>query len=284
MLGETNFGILSTTSILKKLVGGDVIGFEKKGKDPFDDYNYAKIIIATNSLPTSDDSSDGFMRRWHIIDFPNEFPEGKDIISTIPTIEYNNLSRKIFNILRRLLDNGCFTNQGDINTRKHKYMMASNPLPLFINKYCEKGTGLFESYSKMYTEYVKYLQTHKKRKVKTREFKGSLENEGYYVDKTSIKINNEFKSGYWIMGLKLCDNCDNYDTFPTPKYIGDSNSKNTHNCHNCHKQDVLTEKCYLPCTICGLYKEDVKYNLQSKPVCSDCNICTQMNTTEEKVS
>jgi len=67
--GRNKFWILTTTSILKKLVGGDVIGFEKKGKDPFDEYNYAKIIIASNSLPSTEDTSDGFMRRWHIIVF-----------------------------------------------------------------------------------------------------------------------------------------------------------------------------------------------------------------------
>jgi len=30
-----------------------------------------------------------------IIDFPNNFPEGVDILSTIPEIEYNNLVRKL---------------------------------------------------------------------------------------------------------------------------------------------------------------------------------------------
>jgi P4 family phage/plasmid primase-like protien len=186
MMGETNFGILSTTSILKKLVGGDIIGFEKKGKDPFDDYNYAKIIIGSNSLPTSEDMSDGFLRRWHIIDFPNEYPEGKDIVSTIPEIEYNNMARKVCEILPKLIDKGCFTNQGSIDVRKHKYMMASNPLPIFIEKYCIKDVSFYESYNKLYTEYVMYLFAHKKRKVKNKEFRGVLENEGLYVEKTTL--------------------------------------------------------------------------------------------------
>jgi putative DNA primase/helicase len=72
-LRETNFNLLTSTNLLKRLVGGDLIGFEKKGKDPFDDYNYAKIMINSNSMPMSQDESDGFYRRWLIIDFPNEF-------------------------------------------------------------------------------------------------------------------------------------------------------------------------------------------------------------------
>jgi len=268
MMGETNFGILTTTSILKKLVGGDVIGFEKKGKDPFDDYNYAKIIIGSNSLPSSDDTSDGFMRRWHIIDFPNEFPEGKDIISTIPEYEYNNLARKVCKIIPKLLDVGSFKNQGNIENRKHKYMMASNPLPIFMEKYCVKDTSYFENYNKLYTEYVKYLIKHKKRKVKMKEFKSVLENEGLYVEKTAFKIDGEFKNGYYVIGLKLFDNFDNFDILSTSKDIYDSDSEKQQKSQNCQKtlpqpQDLveLTEEkinidvvttTHQPCKGCGV--------------------------------
>ena len=68
LMGETNFGEISKTSILKKLTGKDIIGFEYKNKNPFEDYNYAKILIATNNLPTTTDKTIGFYRRWCIID------------------------------------------------------------------------------------------------------------------------------------------------------------------------------------------------------------------------
>ena len=242
MLGETNFGILSSTSMLKKLVGGDVIGFEKKGKDPFDEYNYAKIIIASNSLPSTDDSSDGFMRRWNIIDFPNEFPEGKDIISSIPEVEYNNLAKKISRILVNLIDKGKFHNQGTIENRKERYMMASNPLPIFIDKNCVKHPDNFESYNKMYSEYVKYLIHNKKRKVKLREFKNALENEGFYVEKTAFKIDGEFKNGYYIIGLKLFDNFDNFDNNPNSPSICKSKWDSGQNCQKSQKNDKVIEE------------------------------------------
>ena len=59
-MGETNFSEMSKTSTLKKLSGGDLIGFEYKNKDHFEDINYAKIIIATNNLPTTTDKTIGF--------------------------------------------------------------------------------------------------------------------------------------------------------------------------------------------------------------------------------
>jgi len=37
MMGETNFNEMSKTSIIKKLTGGDLIGFEYKNKNPFNE-------------------------------------------------------------------------------------------------------------------------------------------------------------------------------------------------------------------------------------------------------
>jgi len=63
MMGETDFNEMNKTSIIKKLSGGDLIGFEYKNKTPFEDINYAKIIIATNNLPSTTDKTVGFYRR-----------------------------------------------------------------------------------------------------------------------------------------------------------------------------------------------------------------------------
>ena len=230
-LGETNFGVLKKTSLLKKLVGGDLIGYEKKGKDPFDEYNYAKIIISSNSLPSTDDTSDGFWRRWLIIDFPNTFAEGTDIVATIPEHEYNNLAKKVTEILPTLLKNGCFTNQGTIEERKEKYILSSNPLPIFIKQFCMVGEEEFVSYSKFYMEYTKYLLKNKKRKVKMGEFKGSLENEGFWVEKSSKKINDEeWKNTNWVIGINIKPFWDNYDIcdpFSTSVPYESSKEKNT---------------------------------------------------------
>jgi len=101
-MGETNFNEMNKTSIIKKLTGGDLIGFEYKNKNPFEEKNYAKIIIATNNLPTTTDKTIGFYRRWLIIDFPNQFSEKKDILAEIPDEEYESLALKCVGILNNL--------------------------------------------------------------------------------------------------------------------------------------------------------------------------------------
>lgn len=138
VMGETNFSEISKTSILKKLTGQDTIGFEYKNKTPFDDINYAKIIIATNNLPTTTDKTTGFYRRWFIIDFPNRFSEKKDILESIPEEEYEFLAVKCSILLKELLEKREFLNEGSIEERAKKFEDHSDPLEKFLKEFTEE--------------------------------------------------------------------------------------------------------------------------------------------------
>tara|TARA_R100001530_G_scaffold25421_1_gene20488 strand:- start:5757 stop:7079 length:1323 start_codon:yes stop_codon:yes gene_type:complete len=135
LMGETNFDEMSKTSWIKKLTGGDLIGYEYKNKPHFHDFNYAKILIATNSLPTTTDKTLGFYRRWLIIDFPNLFSEQKDILSEIPDEEYEALALKCTSILHELLKKRRFHNEGDVKSRMDKYEAKSDFLQKFLDDF-----------------------------------------------------------------------------------------------------------------------------------------------------
>ena len=138
LMGETNFNEMNKTSMLKKLTGGDFIGFEYKNKTPFEAYNYAKILIATNNLPTTTDKTIGFYRRWMIIDFPNQFTEQKQILEEIPEQEYCNLGLKCVGVLMDLLKKREFHKEGTVEERKKRYESKSNFLQSFIEKFTEQ--------------------------------------------------------------------------------------------------------------------------------------------------
>jgi len=142
-MGETNFNEMSKTSILKKLSGGDLIGYEYKNKDLLEDINYAKILIATNNLPTTTDKTIGFYRRWMIIDFPNQFSEKEDVLLKIPDEEYEALAVKSLLVLKDLLDKREFTNEGSVEDRMRKYEDHSNPLEKFLREFTEYDSAKF---------------------------------------------------------------------------------------------------------------------------------------------
>jgi P4 family phage/plasmid primase-like protien len=141
IMGETNFNEIRKTSILKKLSGGDLVSYEYKRKDLFDDVNYAKLIIATNNLPETADKSVGFFRRILIIDFPNKFSEKKDILSEIPEIEYNNLALKSVKLLKSLLKKREFHNEGTYEDKAVRYEEKSAPLQKFLEEFTEEDFG-----------------------------------------------------------------------------------------------------------------------------------------------
>ena len=127
---------IKNSSILKKLTGQDLIGFEYKNKNLFDEVNYAKILIATNNLPETNDKSVGFYRRWVIVDFSFQFSEEVDILATIPEEEYEILGLKCCRILGDLLKDRKFTNEGTIEEREKRYEDKSNPMAKFIKEFC----------------------------------------------------------------------------------------------------------------------------------------------------
>lgn len=134
LMGETNISGVERTDILKKLSGGDLIGFEFKNKTPFDDINYAKLIIATNNIPTTTDKTEGFYRRCTIIDFRNKFEETKDILGDIDEEELQNFALQSIDILYHLLNKRVFSNEGTIEEKMKKYEEKSDPLEKFIKE------------------------------------------------------------------------------------------------------------------------------------------------------
>ncbi len=268
-MGETNFGVISKTSLLKKLTGQDLIGFEYKQKKPFDDYNYAKIIISSNSLPPSEDTSEGFYRRWLILDFPNTFPEGHDILKTIPEIEYNNLALKVSNILPKLLENGKFNKQGTIKERMEKYIMASNPLSFFIKEHCKRGYDCFMRYSELYVAYRKYLHSIKRRKIGYKEFNDVLTIEGFEVVKTSKRIGEEYVNGRFIEGIELVPLVPLMLKSSTLSPYRERVSDISTNVTNVTNEEPIFDTIHAKCTSCGSTPSHI-FNKQGQPLCETC--------------
>jgi P4 family phage/plasmid primase-like protien len=135
--GEVSRKDVSNTSGLKRLTGQDSIPVEFKGKNLIDTTSYAKLIIATNTLPKTQDQSDGFYSRWVIINFPNKFTEENnksEIFKSIPDEEYKNLAKKSLRILKELLDNREFDDEGTIEDKSLLYEEKSNPMKKFLEE------------------------------------------------------------------------------------------------------------------------------------------------------
>lgn len=206
-MGETNFNEMNKTSMLKKLSGGDLIGFEYKGKDPFDDVNYAKLIIATNNLPATTDKTMGFYRRWMIIDFPNQFSEAKDILKDIPEEEYSYLGLKCCILLKELLGKRGFDNEGSIEDRMNKYEEKSNFLDKFIREFTSEGLDDYITCADLYKKFSAWSKENRHREMSETSMGMQMKKLGYEQGRKRFEWMNDGKGGQarvWL-GLKWKD-------------------------------------------------------------------------------
>jgi putative DNA primase/helicase len=219
-IGETNYNTLSQTNMLKALSGGDLVSCEYKGRDSFDFVNTAKIILATNGLPATTDRSDGFYRRWNITEFRNKFKDGKDIVDSVPEIEYENFGRKCVNLLRELLKAGKFLYEEEQDKRRDKYESLSNPVQAFINEECIVMDDVFVPIWFIYEQYDHYREKRGHRKISKREFTAILRSMDFETGPK--KYNSEMQEEYsdnpenfgknWksVFGLRLRETSHSY--------------------------------------------------------------------------
>lgn len=134
-LPELDVGQFKKTALLKRLVGQDLISFEFKNKNPDEGYNYAKMFMIGNTLPSSLDLSEGWYSRWIIIDFPNQFEERGDPLKKVPESEWENLGLKCMRVLKGLLEKMVFTGEGDTAYKRKVFEEKSNILKVFMDAY-----------------------------------------------------------------------------------------------------------------------------------------------------
>jgi len=153
---------LRTTGRLKMVTGGSPIEAEQKFKAKRISFiNFAKMIFSCNAIPeSSGDDSHAFYRRLEIITFPNQFT-GKDCdprkLEKITTEqELSGLLNFALIGLKRLLDNGEFTNSKTVADTREQYVSLSNPAKGFLDAKLEIDFDEMIGKSELYQKFVDY--------------------------------------------------------------------------------------------------------------------------------
>jgi len=194
-MGETNFNEMSKTSMIKKLSGGDLIGFEYKNKDPFEEINYAKLMISTNNLPATTDKTIGFYRRWMIIDFPNQFTEKKDILKDIPEEEYEMLAVKCCNLLKDLLEKRAFHKEGTIEERIERYESKSNFLGKFMEDYTKENLNGYITKADFFKKFGAWCKENRHREMSETSLGSNMKKIGIESEKKFFNWMYDGKGG-----------------------------------------------------------------------------------------
>jgi putative DNA primase/helicase len=146
----------------KKLTSGfDLIDGENKYQDPFTFKNTAKLIFSANAIPEGKRDK-AYYRRWILIRFPNNF-EGenadKALITKLQTPEelsgHLNLA---LDGLKKLRENGKFSNEKSIEATQKEYEFNSNPISAFMEERTQTSDEDCEAII-LYLEYVDWCKS-----------------------------------------------------------------------------------------------------------------------------
>ena len=153
---------LSGTSMFKALTGGDTINGERKFEASFEFRPYARLLFSANSLPRSDDHSQGFFRRWLVIPFTKRFDDASK--STVPRAVLdarlstpNELSGMLNRALKALpqIQLGRFTESASMREALDEFRKTTDPFAVWLEaNTVENAEGFVtkESIRAAYTE------------------------------------------------------------------------------------------------------------------------------------
>ncbi len=147
-------------SVFKAVVSGDPITGEKKFGNSFTFVPYAKMVFSTNKLPTTQDISPAFFRRWLIVEFPNSF-NGKQrdtgLLDKLITNEaLQGLAQSAIECLIELYENEAFSESSKMQELLGSYERANNSVAAFIKERCETGESLEIHKTALYKSYKNF--------------------------------------------------------------------------------------------------------------------------------
>jgi putative DNA primase/helicase len=152
---------IANASVFKKLVTGDRINVERKGQDPFEFNNYAKLLFSANNIPRIKDKTGAVQRRLAIIPFDAKF--SVDDPDYRPYIKYELREQECIEYmillgiegLKRVLLNQKFTDSTRVERELEEYEESNNPIIGFFKEISEEEVDN-EPTKNIYKQYQVY--------------------------------------------------------------------------------------------------------------------------------
>lgn len=141
--------------LLKQLIAGEPITANRKHKIPITFRSFAKLVVACNELPTITDRTGGMWRRLIVIPFEVTIPNNQmnlDLAAQLK-VELPGILNWAAVGLRRLLNNGHFTECSVCTAALQSHRLRSDSVADFIVNHCVRECGWDARSSRLYEVY-----------------------------------------------------------------------------------------------------------------------------------
>jgi len=168
--GDIGSKALRDTSNFKMLTGEDAIEAEKKFRDPFTFWSYAKQHYSCNELPPTRDVSPAFYGRWILLDYPYVFvndPEpntnqrkksGKYKKYFLTPEKRSGILNWSIVGLERVLKNERFTETDASRNVKARWIAKTNTLAWFVGVMVTEDVGAYVDKVAFYDAYSEFCR------------------------------------------------------------------------------------------------------------------------------
>jgi putative DNA primase/helicase len=180
--GDIDGGYIENTATFKAITGQDMISAEHKGRDRFDYRAWAVPVFSANKVPPAADVTVGYLSRWLVIPFPNDFTgrEDRDLDARLTTgPELRGIAAKAMEPLRRLLARGRFELPESGQQAEEEFVRKVDQVRAWLEDCCDLNPAhLFTPRTPLYNHYRAWAMDTGHRAVKASEFYDRIEAAG----------------------------------------------------------------------------------------------------------
>lgn len=161
--GDIDSTYIEHTGRVKEITGEDRMMAEHKFGQPFYFVAWCSMLFSANEIPGSADSSRGWLRRWEVLPFPNNFEHRVDR-TLEPRIQspesLQGIAAAGVAALRVLMDRQAFRTTDTGEAAKDEFARKSNPILGWLDEECTV-TGATEDFERgglLYEEFKKWAE------------------------------------------------------------------------------------------------------------------------------
>ena len=192
------------TTVLQKLTGGSSITAPVKNRPGVTLFNYAKLLFASNDLPSFSNTTNAFLRRINVIKFfkINNFEQTIDM--TKVKKERGEFVYKCMVLARDAMKRKEIKQTESIIAQRNNWIEDNDPIKQFINEDCTLAATKEVDEQDLYSAYKVWCIKNNFKPVSKTKFKKELENKGIFRSVENKRIDGEKrKRRYFYKGISL---------------------------------------------------------------------------------
>lgn len=180
--GDIDGTYLESTAMFKAITGQDVISAEHKGRDRFDFTAWAVPVFSANKIPGSSDVTTGYLSRWLIVPFPNDFTgrEDRTLDDRLQVdSELEGIAVKAIPALCRLMARGDFELPLSGEEARSEFTRRVDQVRTWLDECCKiDNTYGWVARTHLYTDYKAWTVRDGNKPLKASEFYDRLRSAG----------------------------------------------------------------------------------------------------------